>query len=317
MSTSTKTNNSVGLDTIIDPTEKSLPANMSNEQVKSLMELEDVLQENSYDDEIGRVNKDIAELDMLYSKLSVHTLNLINIQDSGEQDSGKPARMGTNAAKPVKRPSPVYVASQISNMISLKNLTLSYLKQKVDLKDSRLDRATKIISQIKKAGGDGEGISEAEIFKFLLKLNSENKTKKSVSQSEGTVIEHEDDVDLDFDAIMDQRLLGVDEIPTNADINTAAEHIKNAETAIVENDIEEEEDVNKDIPLDKIPMRDDYKFYLEMDEEENITGCYLIDSEYNVVKEIDDVDILDLTLDEETDVITSGTYPKLEVEIAE
>ena len=312
MQSLTNKNELVGND---DSDEKNLLPNTQN----GLNDLADVLSENNYDNEISRLENDLSQLDTIYGKLSKHTIKLIDNldEDPDANTGGRPKRMGTADTKPKRGPSPTYIASQFANMISFKTLTLSYLKQLKDLKDSRLDRAAKIIAQIKKADGDTEGFSEAEIFRYLMSLSSQNQTK-TVSQSEGTVIDA--DADIDFDSIVEQRLEGVSEIPVyKGESETSAEHMKNEENVedvIIEQDIATSEDSLEDTPLDKIKFKPNQKFYIEVNDDEEVTAAYIIDEEYNILKTLD-IDDIDFSYDEENDSIYAEGYEGIYVEVAE
>lgn len=128
-----------------------------------LKDLHDILAQNRVEEQLQDVKKEMQDADDLYNAIYRHTLPMM-AELAG--NNGTPARM--NGARPRKL-SPTYIGTQVANMIALKNLKLSLLRQRKDLEGARLDRAMRLITQINKEGDGGGEISAEEMLSYLIR----------------------------------------------------------------------------------------------------------------------------------------------------
>lgn len=128
-----------------------------------LKDLHDILAQNRVEEQLKDVKKEMQDADDLYNAIYRHTLPMM-AELAGNNEA--PARM--NGARPRKL-SPTYIGVQVANMIALKNLKLSLLRQRKDLEGARLDRAMRLITQINKEGDGGGEISAEEMLSYLIR----------------------------------------------------------------------------------------------------------------------------------------------------
>ena len=128
-----------------------------------LKDLHDILAQNRVEEQLQDVKKEMQDADDLYNAIYRHTLPMM-AELAGNNET--PARM--NGARPRKL-SPTYIGTQVANMIALKNLKLSLLRQRKDLEGARLDRAMRLITQINKEGDGGGEISAEEMLSYLIR----------------------------------------------------------------------------------------------------------------------------------------------------
>lgn len=128
-----------------------------------LKDLHDILAQNRVEEQLKDVKKEMQDADDLYNAIYRHTLPMM-AELAGNNET--PARM--NGARPRKL-SPAYIGTQVANMIALKNLKLSLLRQRKDLEGARLDRAIRLITQINKEGDGGGEISAEEMLSYLIR----------------------------------------------------------------------------------------------------------------------------------------------------
>lgn len=128
-----------------------------------LKDLHDILAQNRVEEQLKDVKKEMQDADDLYNAIYRHTLPMM-AELAGNNEA--PARM--NGARPRKL-SPTYIGVQVANMIALKNLKLSLLRQRKDLEGARLDRAIRLITQINKEGDGGGEISAEEMLSYLIR----------------------------------------------------------------------------------------------------------------------------------------------------
>ena len=128
-----------------------------------LKDLHDILAQNRVEEQLKDVKKEMQDADDLYNAIYRHTLPMM-AELAGNNET--PARM--NGARPRKL-SPAYIGTQVANMIALKNLKLSLLRQRKDLEGARLDRAMRLITQINKEGDGGGEISAEEMLSYLIR----------------------------------------------------------------------------------------------------------------------------------------------------
>lgn len=128
-----------------------------------LKDLHDILAQNRVEEQLKDVKKEMQDADDLYNAIYRHTLPMM-AELAGNNET--PARM--NGARPRKL-SPTYIGVQVANMIALKNLKLSLLRQRKDLEGARLDRAMRLITQINKEGDGGGEISAEEMLSYLIR----------------------------------------------------------------------------------------------------------------------------------------------------
>lgn len=244
----------------------------------ALSNLTEILSNNDFAEVESQLNKEIAEIDQLYQRTSKHTMALMDAQEGNEPST--PRRMGT--AEP-KKVSPMYISTQITNLISMKNLKLSLLKHGKDLKESRLDRAFKIVNQIQKdkANGSGAGgIPAAEILKFLLQSNVRLPSIGGNIQRDAGETEEESEEKM----LARLEAAEKDEATKEPVNNTLLDHRKTPQPIVEEPKIEEE--------LETPEVEDDGEilFYAEGDQQ-----YYIVDKQYNVIREVtsEEVDVVE------------------------
>ncbi|BDH16454.1 MAG: hypothetical protein [Bacteriophage sp.] len=228
--------------------------------------LEKILLKTKNDEAILEVESEINELDKLSKRLTSHANVLLDGLEG--DDPNKPQRMNVKQPKKV---SPVYVASQVSNIASLKTIKLNLLKHKNDLVSGSLDRALKVLAQIDK--NKGEGGSELPYEQILhilvssgitLPTNPNMDQTKSILDAEYT----EKDIDAELMSIIEEN-----NIPSLLLEN------RNSNEVVETNDIEENLAV---------------KILIEVDENDEIVSIYKVDQDDTVLEEIDSIDDLDI-----------------------
>lgn len=157
--------------------------------------LEKILLKTKNDEAINEVVDEIAKIDTMADRLSRHASKLLDIMEEDDVDA-KPKRLNS---KPTRKPSSVYVSSQIANMISMKTLKLALLKHKNDLGTSSLDRAMKILTSINK---DGDSARELPLQQVLALLLSKDVIIPTNAKLLDVIDIDETDIDAELDAII-------------------------------------------------------------------------------------------------------------------
>lgn len=232
---------------------------------KKLSSLQDILEENNFTDSIKKVQEEIDELDSLYGRLKKHTGGLLDDLDGVSET--KPQRMNTQQSTR-RKVSPVYIGTQITNMVSIKNLKLSLMKHIKDMEVSRLDRAFKVLNQLaKEEGSDGE-IPLHVLSTFLL----QNGIKA------GFIMDATKPTEDDYDDILDHRFdeEGLTSIEV-ADIN-----LDDFKDVALKNNLTSE--------------KEEKPSYLYIDQEGE--SAYLLDDKEEIIKEFDFSSINDDDIEE-------------------
>lgn len=243
---------------------------MSNENQEitiddfDLGSLEKILLKTKNDEAIDEVEAEIRKIDSMADRLSTHASKLLDIMEEDDNDS-KPKRLNS---KPTRKPSSVYVSSQIANMISMKTLKLALLKHKNDLGTSSLDRAMKILTSINK--DDSLGKRDLPLDRVLALLLSKNVAIPSNSRLMDALQHTDTAVDEELD-----RMIMEHDIPSIV------------YTEVNEGIKEPTEDTNIEFNTES-----DNILFLDTSEDK----IYIVDSEYNVLSEVseDNVDIVEL-----------------------
>lgn len=256
------------------------------DQKNDLLErLESIITENQFKDVSGKVESEISKIESLQNRLISHADKLLTAMED-EDESSKPRRMGT---KEKKKPSGIYVAQQISNVVSLGGLKSTLFNQLAKLRSEELDRRLRILNNIAKYSGDDSdlGVPPDQLASFVMSLlQSGGKTAENYSG--GRVIEVEGE---SIDDILNSRLKeeGVEALDVKAISSgeTKPEHIKNKESDTeIDEDVlrlqEEENDemINQDKSLDELVIKEGYRLFYSEEEERFI----ITDEEMNIVR---------------------------------
>lgn len=256
------------------------------DQKNDLLErLESIITENQFKDVSGKVESEISKIESLQNRLISHADKLLTAMED-EDESSKPKRMGT---KEKKKPSGIYVAQQISNVVSLGGLKSTLFNQLAKLRSEELDRRLRILNNIAKHSGDDSdlGVPPDQLAAFVMSL-LQSGGKAAENYSGGRVIEVEGE---SIDDILNSRLKeeGVEALDVKAISSgeTKPEHIKNKESDTeIDEDVlrlqEEENDemINQDKSLDELIIKDGYRLFYSEEEERFI----ITDEEMNIVR---------------------------------
>lgn len=184
----------------------NLPAIPSSELIANFRynEMEKILVETTNDEARDEISEEIASLDILIEMMTEHIKELTQAMALPKADE-KPSRMHTAPAKP--RVSSVYVTSQMTNLISLKNLKLSMISKKNDLKNNGLDRAFKVLTQINKDrnGNDDASVPIAVVMEYLLK----NGVTMPTNPNDNTILvmDETEQSEAEIDALIDAAII--------------------------------------------------------------------------------------------------------------
>lgn len=256
------------------------------DQKNDLLErLESIITENQFKDVSGKVESEISKIESLQNRLISHADKLLTAMED-EDESSKPKRMGT---KEKKKPSGIYVAQQISNVVSLGGLKSTLFNQLAKLRSEELDRRLRILNNIAKHSGDDSdlGVPPDQLAAFVMSL-LQSGGKAAENYSGGRVIEVEGE---SIDDILNSRLKeeGVEALDVKAISSgeTKPEHIKNKESDTeIDEDVlrlqEEENDemINQDKSLDELVIKEGYRLFYSEEEERFI----ITDEEMNIVR---------------------------------
>lgn len=202
--------------------------------------LELILKENDRLETQKEIEGELNELDELYGILKNHTLGMMKEVDT-KDDQGRPTRMHQ---KPKSPPDMIYIGQQFSNLISLKSSKLSLLKHKNDLGKDRLNRATKIVSDIMKRN-DGDTDEDVALNRKTLEILSAMGVRVNTYNRGATENDFDEDIDSEIDKLLDTNNVQTIEISTEAD------EIKKEEYILEECFLYYDEDQDKVFLLDK------------------------------------------------------------------
>ncbi|CCE26193.1 g169 [Yersinia phage phiR1-37] len=284
------------------------------DQKNDLLErLESIITENQFKDVSGKVESEISKIESLQNRLISHADKLLTAMED-EDESSKPKRMGT---KEKKKPSGIYVAQQISNVVSLGGLKSTLFNQLAKLRSEELDRRLRILNNIAKHSGDDAdlGVPPDQLAAFVMSL-LQSGGKAAESYSGGRVIEVEGE---SIDDILNSRLKeeGVEALDVKAISSgeTKPEHIKNKESDTeIDEDVlrlkEEEDDdmINQDKSLDELVIKNGYRLFYSEEEERFI----ITDEEMNIVRYATEDE---LELEEVEENVYMSSVIKLQLEL--
>jgi hypothetical protein len=133
---------------------------------KAEISLRDIIAQNEFTASKSLLEREIEEADELFGMIK--TMVLEEVGTNKAQDDGRPARMGTVNAAPKKR-NMMFISSQTTNMISLKNLKMSLINKLTGLQTDQLDRNIRALTQMAK---DDKNLNEANnpaaVLDFLM-----------------------------------------------------------------------------------------------------------------------------------------------------
>lgn len=265
--------------------------------------LEKILLQNNADPAIKEIDQEIEEIQELFVRTKSHTVRLLDDMDS-DNDPAQARRMNTAPNK--KRVSPLYISAQMGNLISLKNLKMSMLKHKTSLNDTILDRAYKVITQINREKAAAGANGDVPLDKLLNLLMEAGVVLPTSLTNGGKSDVPEADVDAALMELIEENGIKSIRLDANGNPMEEDEYLKSLEAAGINPGINE---ISDDVEDDT--LADAYCVYVDGEEEK----IYIVNADYEVLKEIADEDELDLE-ETETGAYFSNAY-KLPVEISE
>lgn len=285
------------------------PDNDSTLEEHLLGSLEKILLQNNAEPAIAEIDSEITEIQELFNRTKSHTVRLLDDMDN-DMDPNQSRRMNTAPTK--KRVSPLYISAQMGNLISLKNLKMSMLKHKASLNDTILDRAYKVITQINKDKAAAGANGDVPLDKLLAILMEAGVVLPTSLTSGSKSDVPEGDVD---DALMELiKENNIKSINLDQNGNPIEEdaYLKSLEAAGINPGLNEisDADILKEKEQKEI-LENAYCVYVDNDEGK----IYIVNEDYEVLKEIDNEDELDLEELEDGNYISKAF--NLPVEISE
>lgn len=245
-------------------------------------DLRQVLVGNNFTKAIDEFDTELSELQALYNKVKAHTMGFMDAMENGTTQSG-PRRLGDAPAKP--RVSSVYISSQITNLISLKNLTNSVRKSKNDLTQTTLDRAFKVITQITKDQREAQGGGDLPydaILSYLMNAGITIPVSIGAQQNAQLLSHVQSETDVDSELLNVIEVNGLVALPTNGE--TLSNPV-----------VEDEESVDNELPTLNTQPDEEYEDPLAsasaiyFDEDEG--RLYIIRESGDIIKEISEDDV--------------------------
>ena len=264
---------------------QNLPAVSSSDLLTTFEfnEMEKILVATRNDEAREEINNEMQSLDVLIKMMEEHIKELTEAMSlSKPQD--KPSRMHSAPSKP--RVSSVYVSSQMGNLISLKNLKMSMISKKNDLKNNGLDRAFKVLNQINKDrnGGDDATVPIAVVMEYLLKNGVTMPTNPSDSMR--LVIDESEPSEEELDALIDAAIVESGEGFLGEDSNEPAPVVQ-ASPAYLSDSLEAEVVITK--------PKDASYIYIDLEEGK----IYFVNEFHEIVGDELDVDTFEVEEDNE------------------
>jgi len=188
------------------------------------------------DEEYEALKKELVELDKLYEK------------SEGLLDKNSGVRANS-----------LFISSQTSNLISIKDKKLSIYKELIGIKEKKLELEVKQYAANKNNNDEEKGnrIEDLKVL-FGMLINSDRNTL--INGEENNLPSGEEDInDIDIDSLLDDRL----------DNN---EKIKNEE-------IEKQKNTN-DIDIFKLLEKENLRIVVDQDR-----NLYIIDEDYNIIED--------------------------------
>lgn len=230
-----------------------------NENIREhdLDSLEKILSQVKPIKEIEDLEEELEELNILTKRLSTHTNKLLDILDDIDTPTA-PQRMHSTPKKP--RVSGTYIASQLSNLIGIKNLKLQVLKQRESLKSSALDRAVRILTLMDKGKEDSRNeLPYNQILNMMVNMGVQLPLSK---EKDMVLLEDETNIDNELLSIMEEKNIDVIKVSTVEDVSDT----------------------------DIIPT----KIFLDSE----VGKFYLVDDEFNISTEVNEDELDDIEKDD-------------------
>lgn len=137
------------------------------EMTSAELTLRDIITQNEFAENNALLKNEITEIDSLFTMTKKMLIDEVGSNDAVDAASNKPQRMGTVQAAP-KRRNMMFISSQTTNLISMRNLKLQLIKQQSTLKQNMLDRNIRALSEIAKKNEGGDGDNTQALLDFVL-----------------------------------------------------------------------------------------------------------------------------------------------------
>jgi hypothetical protein len=208
------------------------------------------------------LDNELIELQDVYNKLKNHVFSELESNNNNNQTPSNNPRLGMRNNSPTKKAT-MYLASQTSNLISLKNLKLQFLKEQTRISESKIDRQLKLLQLMKDENKEnGNDITAKDVLNYLI-----NEIRAPIPIT-GESIDVADSIENElFDSELDKRL--------------SEENIE----PIIESTLDKMEfSSNEDgLIFDKYNIDgDEYKFIYKKSEDK----FYLVDNQGNIIQEV-------------------------------
>jgi hypothetical protein len=163
--------------------------------------LRDIIAQNQFSETKALLGQEMQEVDELFSTVKELLMEEVNAGKASPTD--RPMRLGT--AAPPKKRNMMFISSQTTNLISIKNLKMSLINKTSALQADMLDRNIRTLTQISKDNkGEGEGIGGGAILDFLINnLNINIPVSPKMRSDFNLAPANSADVEDDLDAIID------------------------------------------------------------------------------------------------------------------
>jgi hypothetical protein len=126
---------------------------------------QDIILENEFEEMERMIKNEMVEVENLYTDTRRHLQDFVGTREGARR------RLGT-AAGQSSRSGNVFISDQTSNLVSMKSLRLQQVKALVALRDSRLNRDLRVITEIRKAKdaeGGGRDVPASTIVQYLIR----------------------------------------------------------------------------------------------------------------------------------------------------
>lgn len=210
---------------------------------------------------------EIIETEDLYQILKTHIMAEMN--GNAAQINGNP-RLGVRNQTPKR--SAMYLASQTSNLIAVKNLKFQMMKEQTRMIESKIEKKIKILAALKDEKGNGEGITAKDVLNYLI---NEMNTPIPIT---GDTIDHGDIIENEmFDDELDKRL--------EEEALNSTEEVSTVEPTMDKNVFNSNED---GVIFDKYDIDgDNIKFIYKSNEDK----IFLVDVDGNILEEVPEEEI--------------------------
>jgi hypothetical protein len=212
---------------------------------------------------------EIIETEDLYQILKTHIMAEM-IGANTPQVNNSP-RLGVRNNQAPKR-SAMYLASQTSNLIAVKNLKFQMMKEQTRMIESKIEKKIKMLAALKDEKGNGEGITAKDVLNYLI---NEMNTPIPIT---GDTIDHGDIIENEmFDDELDKRL--------EEEALNSTEEVSKVEPTMDKNVFSSNED---GVIFDKYDIDgDNIKFVYKSNEDK----IFLVDVDGNILEEVPEENI--------------------------